>query len=643
MPITHAGNSHFMKFLVLFVVLLTQCFLQVSAFGCANVDANGEVTIPAYVTSIGNIAFQDCINLITVSFETGSQLTSIGNYAFSGSGLKTITLPPRLASIGLNAFYLAKDLQSISFPASLTSISQYAFTGSGLTSVTLPAVTSIGINAFFGVTSLTSITIPASVTSIGQYAFSGCSALTTVIYGSSSSTLAVDVGAFAGTPYASNGRQVSGRVVVFALECALNVENGSLNVPASVTSISASAFQGCSALNSVSFAAGSKLTSIGQLAFQNTAITSIALPISVRTISAGAFASTTALTSVQFACSPKALGIDITAFDGSSISQLELPPGATYTGTIPTIPMMRCATAGNYYDAGMPAPAPCPGGTYCPSYGLTSATRLPCKVSYYCPVGATAPSLCIPGGYCPAGSTFPTPCDAGSYCPNYAMSAPTPCSAGNYCPVGSVQPTVCPAGNYCPNLGMGFPIECPAGYYCSAGSSAPKPCPCGTYSSSSGNVAVSNCVSCPITSYMSLGSSGQAGAYACSNTCPDSTLSTASMAYPLPCGVDSCSVSAALSSSAAAISKSNGTANASIVLAVLALCAVGYVVYRWVRVNPSPVDIATSGMKMSNVMESQGSTGAPKGSSSVATELDAKNARAGTNPLHLASRPVHSL
>ncbi len=184
---------------------------------------------------------------------------------------------------------------------------------------------------------------------------------------------------------------------------------------------------------------------------------------------------------------------------------------------------------------------------------------------------------------------------------------------------------------------------CIVGHFCPADSSLPQPCPCGTYASSKGNSVAGDCTSCPITSYMSLGSLGQSDANACSNTCPDGTLSTASTAYPLPCGVDSCSMSAALSSSAAAISKSNGTANASIVLAVLALCLVGYVVYRWVRVNPSPVDIATPGIMMPGVSKAVSNAGlmdmipAPKRPSSVSTELDAKNARVGANPLHLAS------
>ena len=157
------------------------------------------------LTSIGGSAFTSCSKLISVTFP--NSVTTIGNYAFSGTGLKSINIPNSVTSIGIDAFSNCKDLTSITvnsdnvkydsrnncnaiietatntlisgcqntiIPNSVTSIGDYAFHGcKGMTEVTIPnSVTIIGKGAFYGCFELSSVNLPNSVTSIGMNSFS---------------------------------------------------------------------------------------------------------------------------------------------------------------------------------------------------------------------------------------------------------------------------------------------------------------------------------------------------------------------------------------------------------------------------------------------------------------------------------------
>ncbi len=148
---------------------------------------SGPIVIPEFVTyqevkysvtSIGSYAFSHSgLTSITIP----NSVTSIGSFAFSHSGLTSITIPNSVTSIGSGAF-MSSSLTSITIPNSVTSIVSTAFYDcSSLTSITIPnSVTSIGNNAFYNCSSLTSITIPNSVTSIGKNTFANCKELADV-------------------------------------------------------------------------------------------------------------------------------------------------------------------------------------------------------------------------------------------------------------------------------------------------------------------------------------------------------------------------------------------------------------------------------------------------------------------------------
>ena len=240
-----------------------------------------SIDIPANVETIGTAVFWGCSSLTTVTFEKGSQLKTIGGGSSSYYGafsyctaLTSIEIPASVETIGASAFKGCSKLATVTFEKE----SQLKTIGGG----------SYSSGAFSDCTALTSIEIPASVETIEAAAFKGCSSLATVTFENGSQLKTIGGG--------------SSYYGAFSDCTALT----SIEIPASVETIKASAFKGCSSLATVTFENGSQLKTIeggypssGTFA-DCTALTSIEIPASVETIEAAAFKGCSSLATVTF-------------------------------------------------------------------------------------------------------------------------------------------------------------------------------------------------------------------------------------------------------------------------------------------------------------------------------------------------------
>ena len=239
-----------------------------------------SIDIPANVETIGTAVFWDCSSLATVTFENGSQLKTIGggsSYygAFSYcTALTSIEIPASVETIGASAFKGCSKLATVTFEKE----SQLKTIGGG----------SYSSGAFSDCTALTSIEIPASVETIEAAAFKDCSSLATVTFENGSQLKTIGGG--------------SSYYGAFSYCTALT----SIEIPASVETIGASAFKGCSKLATVTFEKESQLKTIGGGSYSSgafsdcTALTSIEIPASVETIEAAAFKGCSSLATVTF-------------------------------------------------------------------------------------------------------------------------------------------------------------------------------------------------------------------------------------------------------------------------------------------------------------------------------------------------------
>lgn len=148
---------------------------------------SGSVSIPETVTNngteysvtkIGEYAFQGSA---VTSVSMPECITSIGQYACNECGsLETVVLPTNLDDFsGWCIFRNCRNLKNIAIPENVTEIPNGTFYGCrNLESVKIPnTVTSIKHRAFQYCRNLESIIIPSSVNSIGISAFSECKAL----------------------------------------------------------------------------------------------------------------------------------------------------------------------------------------------------------------------------------------------------------------------------------------------------------------------------------------------------------------------------------------------------------------------------------------------------------------------------------
>ncbi len=221
----------------------------------------GNVAIPAVIVDL---------------LGTNYSVTSVGDQAFYYfPNLTGVTIPSSVTSLGETAFG-GTSLTSVAIPSSVTLLGDGVFEGCyGLASVTIgPSVASIGAGAFEECFALGSVSIPASVTSIGVAAFSGCTHLT-----------AINV-APQNLYYSSTNGVLFDKAVTTLLGYPGGL-GGSYTVPKTVTSIGDYAFAD-SALSGVTIPVG--VTSIGNSAFNFcSALLNVAIPVSVSSIASYAF------------------------------------------------------------------------------------------------------------------------------------------------------------------------------------------------------------------------------------------------------------------------------------------------------------------------------------------------------------------
>ena len=272
-------------------LLIVFCHLAVlSASGQSFVENGLEYTILSQsdkrveVSGTSENLYGDIV--IPEKTNSGYKVTSIGKRAFTGSLVRTVTIPYSVMYIADEAFMSALFLSSVEIPESVINIGRRAFLNcKALTSITIPnTIRFLSDEMFSQCTSLISVILPNSLHEIDIDAFNGCSSLKSV-------TMPTDYLSFIGDGAFRDCHSLT-----------------SITMPSWLDRIGPEAFFGCSSLASVTLPYS--LGEIGDRAFMyDQSLTSIAIPSSVFRIGECAFANTD-LNSIEMPNSVTEIGED---------------------------------------------------------------------------------------------------------------------------------------------------------------------------------------------------------------------------------------------------------------------------------------------------------------------------------------------
>ena len=352
--------------------------------GSANITS---VQFGDQVTNINPQLFYDANKLNSLTI--GKGVKTIGSEAFRGAGDDenvgelSVTMGENVETIGSYAFDICPKLYSITLPATLKTIEGYAFSGSGLGSISIPAsVDSLGYRAFGSCGNLASISIEDSTEPLklwrgydGTFNYSNADksmyigrdlkldADDRLFYNDTGNVTALQFGDLVTTinPYLfkesdklsslviGNGVKTIGIQAFYGSGDDENIGELSVTMGENVETIGVSAFDYCVKMTSINLPA--TLKTIGEWAFSMcSSLGSISIPGSVTSIGKGAFGNTP-LTDITFEdgdepCSI-VLGYDATFRNPQADYTLYLGRNLVYEGNSCPFPNATAVTIGS--------------------------------------------------------------------------------------------------------------------------------------------------------------------------------------------------------------------------------------------------------------------------------------------------------
>lgn len=316
-------------------IKVTAGISKIADYSFANLTKVENITYPTTVSVIGTAAFENS-GITAVDF---SNITYIGANAFSNTKLTSVELSAKLEVWGSGAFSFCENLQSVVINHNPTEIPSSLFEGCKSLAVVQGTDSVIRIGkAAFKDTALTVFAATNNVVTVGDYAFKGVENLQTSDFAKVTG-IGIETFETTGTighvfyKAADASSVIPEGVLYIAPQAFVGVAVQNVTIPASVIEIGEGAFENCTELSAVTFAAGAQVRYILPRAFYGcTALTGFAIPTTVVQIGYEAFASS-GLVSMDFSAATDLRVVGDRAFAYSKLAAIALPASVRSLGT----------------------------------------------------------------------------------------------------------------------------------------------------------------------------------------------------------------------------------------------------------------------------------------------------------------------
>lgn len=233
--------------------------IRESAFESSIIPGSINLSNATYLKTIGPKAFKDTTELTSITLPNG--LTTLGSNTadsgvFQNSSISSIDLSnTAISTLNQSTFNSATNLTSVLLPDTLNTIDVSAFSNTAISTLDLSKtkISTLKNDSFMGLTNIKEIKFPQSLSTLENNVFRQ-SSIETVDFTNTKLTT-ISQGSFLGA-----------------------TKLKSIILPTNLTTIAQEAFKQTTSLETIDLSKNTKLTTIGNNAFEESAITSITLP-----------------------------------------------------------------------------------------------------------------------------------------------------------------------------------------------------------------------------------------------------------------------------------------------------------------------------------------------------------------------------